>query len=318
MTRSVITFLALLFFLCPLREASAQSTRGLQHLNIAPSAFSLSLSEATTSIPDGSASMFINPALLSYSPNSSIDVSYSLWIADVNSIFGGINFVNGRNAYALSFYSMGSGNFEQRDQPGPSNGDFTVRYLSIAGAYSRDLNWFSVGITAQYLYEEIFLYQAGGYALNFGVAKEFLNGRIRTGASVTNLGEMGELNNIGSELPANFRAGISADLFTISAQKNDDLPILISASTDFINPIETTEVADFTNINYTDPYFNMALTTEIAEVVRVSAGYKTQNNVRPWSFGTSIMTDQIDFSYALIPFNTGYGTAHSIGLQYKF
>ncbi|MFN1833948.1 PorV/PorQ family protein [Balneola sp. MJW-20] len=309
---------ALLILICIATEIQAQSSRGLQHLNISPTAFALSRSEATTAVHDGAASIFINPALLSLNPESTIDIGYSRWIADVNSIFGGINFVNGKNALALAFYSMGSGDFEQRDQPGPSNGNFTVRYLSVAGAYSRDLDWFSVGIAAQYLYEEVFLYQASGYAFNLGLARYFLDDRIKTGLSFTNLGEMGDLNNISSDLPANLRVGISADLFELSAVKNDDLPILLSIYTDFVNPVITTESSDFTNVNNNDPYFNIGLSFEIAEVVEISSGYKTQNNVRPWSFGAAFMTEQVDFNYALIPFNTGYGTVHSIGLQYKF
>lgn len=291
---------------------------GFEVLGIAPTPFALSKAEATTSIQDGAASIYSNPALLAYNENSTIDLGYSFWIANVNNIFGGVNFRDDRRAIAFSFYTSGADDYEQRNGPGPSNGSFSIQYVSIAAAHARDFTYFSLGGTFQYLNEENFTYRANGYAFNVGIASRFLEDRVRAGASVTNLGEMGKLNIEKTPLPTNFKVGTSADIYQFTPPKNDDLPIMISIYTDYVYPLQETDDKDFADYTTADPYFNIGLSFNVADVIQLSGGYKTQNNVRPIAFGAAFHTDEVTFNYALIPFNTGYGTVHSIGIQYKF
>ena len=63
---------------------------GFEVLSISPTPYSLSKAEATTSVSEGAASIYTNPALLSLNDYSSIDLGYSFWIANVNNIFGGV------------------------------------------------------------------------------------------------------------------------------------------------------------------------------------------------------------------------------------
>ncbi|MFD2532226.1 PorV/PorQ family protein [Gracilimonas halophila] len=291
---------------------------GFEMLNISPTPNSLSKAEAATTLADGSASIYSNPALLAYANKSSIDLGYSFWIADVDNIFGGVNFLRNRSAVAFSFYTSGSSEYQQFVNPGEPNGSFSIQYLSIAAAYAYNFKYFTIGATAQYLNEENFTYNANGYAFNVGLASQFFNDRLRLGTSLTNLGEMEKLNIESTQLPSTYRAGISADLIEFTAQRNGELPILISAYADFISPLQETSGKDFADYSASENYVNLGLKFMIAEVLELSSGYKTQNNVRPISFGAGFSTDEITFNYALIPFNTGYGTVHSIGIQYKF
>ncbi|MEQ8525506.1 PorV/PorQ family protein [Gracilimonas sp.] len=291
---------------------------GFEVLSISPTPYSLSKAEATTSISEGSASIFSNPALLSLNDHSSIDLGYSFWIANVNNIFGGVNFRNEQRAIAFSFYTSGADDYESRNNPGPPNGEFSIQYISIAAAYSYDFKYFALGGAFQYLNEENFTYQANGYAFNFGIASELLDEMVRVGASVTNLGEMEKLNINATPLPTNFKAGTSVDVLNFTPPKNDDLPVLLTAYADFVHPLVETDDKDYADYTVPGSYFNLGLSFTVAEVLQISGGYKTQNNVRPISFGAAFSTDEITFNYALVPFNTGYGTVHSIGIQYKF
>lgn len=291
---------------------------GFEMLNISPTPNALSKAEAATTLADGAASIYSNPALLAHANKSSIDLGYSFWIADVANIFGGVNFLRDRSAVAFSFYTSGSSEYQQFDNPGESNGSFSIQYLSIAAAYAYDFKHFTIGATAQYLNEENFTYNANGYAFNVGVASQFFNDRVRLGTSLNNLGEMEKLNIESTLLPSTFRAGISADLFEFTAQKNNELPILISVYADFISPLKETSGKDFADYSTSENYANLGVKFTIAEVLELSSGYKTQNNVRPIAFGAGFSTHEFTFNYALIPFNTGYGTVHSIGIQYKF
>ena len=308
----------LAFFILMSSSALFAQGSGFEVLSIAPTPYSLSKAEATTSISEGAASIFSNPALLSLNEFSSIDLGYSFWIANVNNIFGGVNFKKGRRAVAFSFYTSGADDYESRNNPGPPTGEFSIQYVSIAAAYAYDFKYFALGGAFQYLNEENFTYRASGYAFNLGIASEFLDDRIRAGASVSNLGEMEKLNINATPLPSNFKVGTSADVIEFTPPKNDDLPILLSAYVDYVYPIVETDDKDYADYTVPGSYLNLGVSFTVAEVLQVSGGYKTQNNVRPVSFGASFSADEITFNYALIPFNTGYGTVHSIGIQYKF
>lgn len=302
---------------CVFAQSSGQGN-GFELLSISPTPFSLSKAEATTSVSDGAASIFLNPALLTYNESSTVDLGYSRWIANVNNIFGGVNFKKGPRAIAFSFYTSGADDYQQYNQPGDPNGSFSIQYISIAAAYAYDFNYFSLGGAFQYLNEEILTYRANGYAFNFGLATKLNNDRIRLGASVSNLGEMEKLNLNATKLPSNFKIGTSVDLVELTAPKNENLPILITAYADYVHPLQETNGKDFADYQAPENYVNLGVSFTIADVLQLSSGYKTQNNVRPISFGVGFYADEITFNYALIPFNNGFGTVHSIGIQYKF
>lgn len=307
----------IILFLYLTTSVSIGQQSGLKLLEIAPSAFELAVSEASVATPNGASSIYSNPALLSLSTNSTISLGYTNWISSSNNLFGGINLKKNRRALAFSFYTSGVTGLEERREPGESNGDFSIQYLSISGAYSYDFSYFSAGISGHYLNEEIFPYRAKGYAVNFGLASSFLDNRIRVGASALNLGEMDKLNEISTELPSSLNFGVAVDLIEFTHPKKADLPILITLMTDYVAPTENSSSSDYPDYNPNENYVNIGLSLEIAKVIMVNGGYKTGNNTRPVSFGVGFISDKVIFNYALIPFNTGFGTVHSIGIQYQ-
>ncbi len=290
---------------------------GLKLLEIGPTASELARSETSLATPNGAPSLFTNPALLALSKNSSISLGYTNWISDSNNLFGGINLKKNSRAVAFSFYTSGVSGFEQRDSPGESNGDFSIQYVSISGAYAYDFKYFSAGISGHYLNEEIFPYRANGYAVSLGLASSLFKDRIRVGTSLVNLGEMENLNQVATELPTSFNLGIAADIMEFTHMKSPDLPILITLMADYIIPIDYSESNSYKDYNPDENYLNLGISLIIADVVQVNSGYKTGDNTRPVSFGAGIITEKVTFNYALIPFNTGFGTVHSIGIQYQ-
>ncbi len=307
--------LSLLLSLSVVVLVNAQSS-GLQLLEVGPTALELSVSEAAVATPNGSASLFTNPALLAFEERPSISLGYTNWIADTNNLFGGINLSNGTRAFAFSFYTSGISGFEQRNNPGESNGEFSIQYVSISVAYARNFKWFNAGITAHYLNEEVYPFRANGYAINVGLASELFDDKLRVGASLLNIGEMEKLDQVATDLPSSFNLGLSVDVLEFVHGKSPDLPILASVMLDFVQPIEEIET-DNQDFNPSDSYFNIGMNLLVSNVVEIRAGYKTQDNSRPTSFGLGFIAEKVKFSYAFIPFNTGFGTVHSIGLQYQ-
>ncbi|RNC85506.1 MAG: hypothetical protein ED557_01670 [Balneola sp.] len=290
---------------------------GLKLLNIGPTAFELALSEATVATPNGAPSLYSNPALLSMAETTTLGLGYTNWISDSNNLFGGINLKKNRRAVAFSFYTSGVSGLEQRNGPGESNGDFSIQYVAISGAYSYDFDYFSAGISGHYLNEEIFPFRATGYAVSLGLASELFNDRLTLGASLLNLGEMEELNQIATDLPSSFNAGFAIDLISFTHKKAKELPVSIRMMADYVMPLDTEDQTNVQDYNPDESYINVAALFEVAEVVQIQTGYKTGDNTRPISFGIGLITEKVTFNYALIPFNTGFGTVHSVGLQYQ-
>lgn len=308
----------LIVFLMGSVITNAQSVNtGFSMLNNSPTPNSLSLNEATTANYSGSGALYQNPALLALATTSTLDFAYSSWMHDTQYIFGGANFIQGNRAVSIGIYNSKIDGFQQRNNPGSSNGDFSISYLSIIGGLAYNFDFLSVGVSGQFLNEENFQYQATGYAFNFGLASQFFDSRLKTGISLLNIGSMDNLNNQPTQLPEQFRAGVSVDVLRFSPPKNSNLPILVTTSVDYVNPLHAESNSQIGTIE-TNPFFNIGLKFNVAEVVELSTGYKTGETTKPMAFGVGFITDLLNIHYSIVPYETGFGTLHSIGLQYKF
>jgi hypothetical protein len=187
----------------------------------------------------------------------------------------------------------------------------------LSGGYAYRLGPLALGASLQYLREEYYFYNASGYAANFGAAAQVWDNRIRIGAGLLNLGEMSKLRNQPTDLPATFRTGFSADLFTFITPQNEDLPISVALKNDVIFPLQKTPQTTQGNSS-PQIYSNIAIEISVAKIIALRTGYKTGDTVRPWSAGLGLDMEWISADYAIIPFETGFGTVHSLGLQYQF
>lgn len=315
----LILILATLTLLFSAPKTNAQDTgSGLDFLNIGPSSRMLSLSEATTATATGASAIYSNPSLLVFDDQSSLDVSYTLWIANINNQFAAMNLVRNDRAFALGVYSSGSDGFEARDQPGPPAGNFSIRYLSLAGALAQKLGPFSIGVTGQYLREEVFQFRASGYAFNAGITTTFMDEKIRAAAAIKNIGNMESLDEESTPLPSSFNAGVSAGLIQFNTPGRNDLPVLLSLIADWNKPIEENPGSDFINSGESDGFFTLAMDLNIDDLLFVQGGYRWGPTERPFSIGLGLEIESVGVNYALVPFSTGFGTVHSFGVQYYF
>lgn len=305
----IITFLAL--FNCT-ATVEAQSS-GLDFLNIGPNTRSLSLGEAVTALPMGGSSIYTNPANLAMDTTSTLTADYTLWVADLYNSHIAVNLKQDHNqSLAFGLLNSSSDNFEARSAPGPSDGSFSVNYLSVSGAYAKAFSNLSVGAAAHFIREEYFVNHASGYSFNVGVSSYWLEGRLRAGASVLSVGQMNKLSNQATELPTNLRAGVVAELFQFIPPKNKNLPVLVTLYGDYINLLEDQ------SRNEENSFFNLGLSFDVAQLIEIRGGYKVGNTDRKIAFGIGLDTQSLSFNYSMIPFETGFGTAHSIGIEYHF
>ncbi len=285
---------------------------GFDILTIGPNTKALGYNEAVSAQLLGASNLYSNPANLNFEPSSSINADYTLWIAGLRNTHFAAHFKRDHSSFAFGLLASEADDFELRNRPGPSQGGFTVSYLSIGGAYAYRIGNISAGITFQYLHEELYIYNAGGYALNGGISSQWMEGRLRISAAVQNMGSIDKLNTEGTELPEMIRGGFEAKLFNVVPPKHKDLPISVSLASDYVYLLHTVTPAALKG------YLNIGLNVNVSGTIDVRAGYKTGETDRPFSFGTGITLNDLTANYAFIPFQTGFGTVHSIGLQYGF
>lgn len=303
--------------LCWANSSLAQQS-GLDMLAIGPNAHALGLNQTVSAELLGASSLYTNPANLAFEQHSSLNGTYTLWIGDLDHSNAGVNLRKGSRALAFGFLGSQIDGIPLRgNQPGPPDGTFNMSSISLSGGYAYRLGPVALGVTLQFLHEEFYVYNASGYAANFGAGARIVDGRIQLGASLLNLGEMSELRNEATNLPTTFRTGFDARILTFLPPKNDDLPITVHVKNDWVFPIKS--IRGTTQSKPADDiYTNIALEFDVANIIALRTGYRTGDTVRHWSTGASIAVENITINYALIPFETGFGTAHSIGLQYKF
>lgn len=313
-----LTCITLLLSVLLTPGAALAQTSGLDFLNVGPDTRSLALAEAVTTVPIGGSAIYTNPANLVLESSSSLSAAYSLWIADVYNSHVAVNLKRDRQALAFGLLNSSTDELEARLTPGPSDGPFSVSYLSLSAGYARSFGNIAIGIAGHFLREEYYLNNASGYAVSAGVLSRWLEGRLRAGIALLNLGEMNKLAEQATKLPLNVRAGLGVELFEYVPPGNPDLPILVSFYGDYVKPIDEDISRKQIGISYTaGGSLNLGLSLDMDETVTVNGGYKTGNTDRPVGFGIGLKLESFHFDYAVVPFNTGFGTVHSIGLQYR-
>ena len=306
-------------------EASAQTNGGLRFLTIGADPLSLSLSETNTAVLLGAPNIFANPANLSFETNSSLSATHSFWIGDTRNIQAAVNIKKDQRALSFGIYTSLVDDIEARSTPGSSLGSFSWQYYAFAGSVSQRVGPLSVGITGMYLYEQVELSSASGYAFHVGASTELLDKRVRIGTVAQSIGKMNLLNATRSELPGQFKLGTDVQAIQFSVPGETNIPVLVSLAADLVVPIEWIDQEQFSFENHTnffqtesDAWVNLGLRTDISDFLNLRFGYTTAQTSRPFSTGLGIRRFGVEADIAFIPFNDGFGSAVSFGLRYAF
>jgi len=303
------------FFAGSVVTMNAQSG-GLQLLGIGPEAVSLSLSESVTALPLGPSSMFTNPALLRYSEQAEVSVSHSFWLENSANSHASLSLPVRGGHLGFGVLTSGVTNIEARQTPGQTAGTFDVRYYAFSGSYSTRIAFVDLGVTASYLYEQLYQLTATGYGLNAGLHTSLLDQRVRVGMAALNMGRMSTLSETRTPLPALLKAGIWADAVQFSVDNNSQIPILISFTSDVHIPLDTDEQTEAFSGNH--PWISAGTQVRFAELIDVRAAFRTGDSKRPFSLGMGLNIEELIFSYAFVPFETGFGSTHTVSLRYLF
>jgi hypothetical protein len=107
-----------------------------------------------------------------------------------------------------------------------------------------------------------------------------------------------------SPLPSVWRSGVSADILQFSVNGSSEIPVVVTASGDVHMPLDG------------DAFVSTAVSATVSDVLAFHAGVRSGETRRPFGAGLSVFVQNIRFGYALVPFDSGFGLTHTIGIQF--
>ena len=231
-----------------------------------------------------------NPAGIGALTGKDFLVTHHSSFQEIQQIYGGWAYGNGRSGVALSLGIYSVGGIEARTGPSAQpQGTFGI-YEIIAGlTYAKRIKpGFYAGATVRALHESIGPEQASGFSVDFGLFYRFRMKGLTAGASYRNLGRMEVMDTQRTPLPGTFRAGIAwwAKWLTGSL----DLGAPRHGSVGVHTGVEL----------------------RVKRTLCLRAGYRTGHDIRDWSFGFGIQPGSWRMEYAYVPAALGLDGSHRL------
>ena len=295
MKKIVVILLCLSVYLV---AGESDGVTGMAFLKVGVGAHAGGMGEAYAAVAGDATATYWNPAGLMNARKNNLVMMYNNWIASVNSQFGAVQFRGKKSSWGLHIYSMSVDDIPVRDIPTTEPLEFTgANYLSIGVSYARRLSQrLDGGLTVKYLFEKIFVYSAGGYAIDLG-ARYRLNGeKIVLGASVQHLGKMSELDQTATELPALARVGVAYRMPPFSKS----FGVLLAA--DVVKPFD-----ESTRLHF-------GLESTVLRQIKIRAGYMNGYDNRSVTLGVGIRKSAFGIDYSYVPFENDLGDSQRLSI----
>jgi hypothetical protein len=283
--------------------ATAQSgTSGpLAFLKISPDARSAALGETGLSDSRGAFTLLHNPALMSYTERSAASFAYTDWLLDLTMQSGAILFKKPGYALGLSFTVLNTPDIELRTLPSDEPIEtFSAHDLAAGVSFSYRLGTrLALGLTGKYLYQQIYVDDASGFAADLGIAYRFPVAGLTFGAAICNVGEMAALQQKKPTLPASVAFGAAGTIL-----KRGDFGLQGTADA-------RTYLED-------DTRFHVGVEAYWQEHLFLRGGYQTGSELRTISGGAGLAWDRFTFDYAYQPLAEDFGAGHRIAFSLQF
>jgi hypothetical protein len=239
-----------------------------------------------------------NPAALSADGSIELLLSHSEWLQDVQSEFMAARLPFSIGTVGIALTNVNVKGIELRQRPGPADGSFTARFASFHLSYAGDLgDAITVGVTAKYLYEKLFVDEASGYAFDFGVLYQTPFPHLSLGASWMNSGRMKAFQRVRARLPQQLQIGL--------VYKSVQGDFTIAPSLDAVTASLTgTSIAAGVEVSYQN-------------TICLRLGYNASHPLRSFSVGGGIQYEFLKFDYAFVPFSLNFGNAHLLSLGFE-
>ena len=288
--------------------AAAQDA-GFAVLRLGPDATAMALGDAQTAAAQGAFAPYWNPAGLAVTGPNAVGASTRLWLGDTRAYAASGRFRAGQQGgVGLLVVATDSGDLDARTQPGEAEGVFSFQSLVLGAAYGRRLGPLRAGVTAKYLSQRLFGFDASGYGIDLGLQADLPGGLGTAGVALQHLGEMDALDEEAAELPRTVRGGLHLTPFTVRAADDDAviLDVALLAEASHLLPDSETRV-------------HLGLAATVLELLTARVGYITEEAARDLTFGAGLRYEALQLDYAFVPFDDGFGSpGHVLSLQYMW
>lgn len=245
-------------------------------------------------------SFALNPANLYSTGSTEAVVSRLQWIQDIQTNWGAVKLPFSFGTFGVSLANTNVGGIEVRDVPGPPITTFTSHSAVFQGAFAtRVTNELTLGVSARYLYEKIYVDESSGFDVGVGTLFDTPLPGLTFGAAVINLGNLGAFRSEHSATPEQLQAGATYEL------KQSDFEFTVAAA--LANDLGRKENRFF---------FGGEAVYDAAIFLR--GGYQTGYESRGISAGLGLAYRFLKLDYAYVPFNLGLGEAHIVSVGFMF
>ncbi len=277
----------------------AHATPGSTWLELGPGARSAGLAEAMTASASGATANYWNPAGVGMNGNSLEAMYADSWVEGASIQYVAGAFEIGKVGFGVSAHYVGVGDLDLRDIPSEHPiGTFDARNYALGVSLAYDLLWgVRAGAGVRYLNEQIYVYDAAGYAFDVGMLRHGLwSDKLDLGLTARHMGDIGSLRRESEELPATVAAGLRY-------------------RPGIYGEFRPTLLIDVSKVSGYDLNLRFATEVDVMGYFALRAGYATGYDARGFSAGFGVMYKGIRFDFAYVPYQDDLGTEtrYSVG-----
>ena len=272
------------------------ASTGLSFLKIGAGARAVGMGEAFTAVVDDASGTFWNPAGLAHLQNSELVFTHNKWLQDITNEYFALGFMVGKNVFGISFMSNTVDGIERRVKPtaeplGEINAHDVMFGLSYARFLTADI---SLGATAKFLYEKIYVESSSGVAVDLGLQYQTKISGLRTGIALQNFGYITKLKDESVKLPQTIRIGLAYQL-----------PFQLFQG-------EFLVASDWVKIFESSSHFNLGVEYSFKGFFALRCGYLTGYDEKGIQGGFGIGFKRYRLDYAFVPFSSDLGNSHRV------
>lgn len=294
-----------LFWAIPHIAKAQAGNSGLSFLKLGVSGRAASMGDAMSASITGAAATHYNPAGIvgKSETTTQILLMHKEWIQDVRSEFlGAAVQLNDESAFGFSMNTATVSDIEIRTRPGTAEGTFSSRDYALGLSYARTLSdELTIGVTAKFLYEKLFIDESNGFAFDIGAQYKTPIDNVSFGLALANLGSTSNLRNEKIKLPSLVRVGpaYAAELESMSS--------LFTVASDLLYIFPEKKA-----------YLNVGGEIFFYKVVAARLGYQLGSNGRGFSAGVGLQQGMFNVDYGFVPLSSNLGSGHTFSLGLSF
>lgn len=282
--------------------AQTAGKSGLAFLKLGFGARNIAMGDLGVATANDVTALNYNPALISEFNKSQLVFTHNELIQDSRSELFGASFSLFNLPFAVGINTTKISDIEIRTQPGEAQSSFNVNYFYVSFSTGFDVTEdLSLGVTAKYLNENLFLAEANGWGFDFGANYKNIIEGLNVGLSLRNLGSMNELLNEKTELPVDFRLG-AAYKFAVEQLESD---VTVTGG------LQKYTATDDSHIHLGGEFLYQ-------QMFAVRAGFMSGYETKGFTAGLGVLWNSINFDYAFTPYDFDLGSSHTISLMYNF